>query len=321
MHAKVAKEPYARSPLRELGKGLAEPAGWGVSLLSAAGLKSSDQPNQDSFSYTTLQSGWLLCVVCDGHGDRGEVISSRVSRMLPYLLSQKIETEELSLPEALVPAFLAAQADLERNFGPAQVYSGATVALLCVREDGSSAWVAHAGDSRVVLADLAQNTVLFESDEHKAHDPEENCRLRAAGAQIIQKTYENGELVSRVFVPRTGVPGLAMSRSLGDGCLKKYGVTAEPEVRDISDLWHACDAPAVVLASDGLWDTFSAEETVKELSRLRAGGGDVLLGVEDLCGRSQQRWIQMEGDYCDDITILCVAPRSSLGPLECGHKQ
>lgn len=54
--------------------------------------------------------------------------------------------------------------------------------------------------------------------------------------------YDDGEVVSRIFIPkcgspchcrgrchwrtknddlRTGVPGLAMSRSMGDGCLKK----------------------------------------------------------------------------------------------------
>merc|ERR1712050_445844 len=117
--------------------------------------------------------------------------------------------------------------------------------------EGTQVWLAHAGDSRAILGDLAAGSSLFSSSDHKAHDPTEHERLTEAGAQVIQKRYEDGELVSRVFVPKTGVPGLAMSRSLGDGCLKPYGVTAVPEVQNITDLWETCAAPCVVIASDG----------------------------------------------------------------------
>merc|ERR1712008_269364 len=127
---------------------------------------------------------------------------------------------------------------------------------------------------------------------HKAHDPTEFRRLQSCGAQVIKKRYEDGEMVSRVFVPRTGVPGLAMSRSLGDGCLKKYGVVADPEVHDISDHWKSCTSPCVLMASDGLWDTMDPEEA--------------------LVRRSQKLWIESEGDYCDDVTVLFMAPSAGL---------
>ncbi|CAE8645052.1 unnamed protein product, partial [Polarella glacialis] len=149
-----------------------------------------------------------------------------------------------------------------------------------------------------------------------AHDPEEYSRLQAAGAQVIEKRYEDNEVVSRVFIPKTGVPGLAMSRSLGDGCLKKYGVTAEPEVRDVTSLWRGCRAPCVVLASDGLWDTISVEETVASLTARVRTGREVGLGVEALLRRSQRRWIEAEGDYCDDVTVLLVAPSASIQPRQ-----
>merc|ERR1712039_6090 len=103
-----------------------------------------------------------------------------------------------------------------------------------------------------------------------------------------------------------------MSRSLGDGCLKKYGVTAEPEVRNVSDLWDRCTAPIVVLASDGLWDTITVEETISSLTARAHAGLDVKIGAEALLRRSQRLWIENEGDYCDDVTVLLLAPTASL---------
>jgi len=309
-HSRSTFEPYELSPVRELGGGKEVPSDWSVRLISAAGMKGGECPNQDAFSYTLLDSGWIVCVACDGHGEAGEVVSERVTRMVPLFLSQHLP--ELGLEEALRKAFALAQADLERCFSSAQTYSGATVAACCISCDGSEAWFAHAGDSRAVLGDLESGTAHFITGEHKAHDPGESKRLEEAGAQVITKQYEDGELVSRIFIPKTGVPGLAMSRSLGDGCLKKYGVTAEPDVHDVSGFWSRCEAPFILLASDGLWDTITVDESVSELAVRKRKGLDVQLGAEALLRRSQRLWIEAEGDYCDDITVLFVAPSASL---------
>jgi len=309
-HSRPTFEPYGLSPLRQLGGGAEVPAGWSARLLSAAGMKGGESPNQDAVSYTVLDSGWIVCVACDGHGEQGEIVAERVARMIPLFLSQHLP--DLGLKEALPQAFSQAQSDLERCFSSAQTYSGATVVVCCIHSVNGEAWVAYAGDSRVVVGDLDSGEALFITGEHKAHDPEESQRLAEAGAQVITKRYEDGELVSRIFIPKTGVPGLAMSRSLGDGCLKKYGVIAVPDVHDVTDVWERSMAPFMVLASDGLWDTLTAEETVNELTVRRARGLDVQTGAEALLRRSQRLWIEAEGDYCDDISILLVAPSASL---------
>lgn len=309
-HSRPSYEPYALSEMRELGRGAAAAESWAARLVSAAGLKNGTSLNQDAYSYTVLDDGWIVCVTCDGHGERGEVISERVARMLPHYLSKLLTT--MTREEALRSAFAEAQSDLERCFTTAQIYSGATAAVCCMRADRQEVWFAHAGDSRVLLGDLASGEVVFKTEEHKGHDPEEHQRLQGAGAQVIQKRYADGTLVSRIFIPRTGVPGLAMSRSLGDGCLKKYGVIAEPEIHNVTGLWHSCMAPVVVLASDGLFDYVSVEETISTLSDRYVAGIDVQKGAEVLLRRSQRLWIEAEGDYCDDVTVLLVAPRASL---------
>jgi len=310
VHSRPVYEPYGLSVVREMGQGSSAPDGWAAKLLSATGMKNSDSPNQDSFSYTLLDSGWILCIACDGHGEQGEVVSERVARTLPLFVARHLP--ERGPEEALRQAFAEAQQDLELCFRSAQIYSGATAVVCCVHHERQEVWTAHAGDSRVVLGDLDDGSVVCITEEHKAHDPEEFKRLKAAGAQVIQKKYDDGELVSRIFIPRTGIPGLAMSRSLGDGCLKKYGVCAEPDVRGISDMWRRCAAPVLLLASDGLWDTITAEEAIKALAARCHSGVDALLGAEALLRRSQRLWIEEEGDYCDDVTVLLLAPSASL---------
>eukprot|EP00435_Cladocopium_sp_Y103_P066699 s393_g29.t1 len=249
-YSRACMEPYTVSTVRHFGKGVESPDGWSAHFISTSGLKSSGVPNQDAYSFTTLQCGWILCIACDGHGEHGEIIAERVSRALPLFFSSYLVH---GTEEALRRAFQSAQNDLESSFGPMQVYSGATVVMCCIDKDAESVWCAHVGDSRLVVGDMDTGQPVFCSTEHKAHDAEEYKRLEAAGAQVIQKRYDDGEVVSRIFIPKTGVPGLAMSRSMGDGCLKKYGVTAEPDISNITDSWNSCALPGMIMGSDGLW--------------------------------------------------------------------
>ena len=56
------------------------------------------------------------------------------------------------------------------------------------------------------------------------------------------------------------VPGLAMTRSMGDSVAKSVGVTYEPEIKEFS---LTDDDKILVLASDGLWDRISNDEVTR----------------------------------------------------------
>ena len=62
----------------------------------------------------------------------------------------------------------------------------------------------------------------------------------------------------RVWLKNKQVPGLAMTRSIGDLVAASVGVTSEPEIHVYSNL-KSTDK-ALVIASDGLWDRFSNKE-------------------------------------------------------------
>lgn len=308
VYTRPATEPYDFSTLREFGCGASPPEGWMMRLETAAGLKSVPCPNQDAFSYTLLDSGWVFLVVCDGHGDHGEIISERVARTIPLFLSQHVSS---GVESALTEAFHRGQADLERSFKVEQQFSGTTVTACCIHTKTAEVWIAHAGDSPVVIGDLQTGASLFYTEDHKAYHPEEAERLQKCGAKVITKTYEDGDILSRVFIPRAGIPGLAMSRSLGDGCLKKYGVIATPEVRNVTDLWSSCNAPVALLGSDGLFDFIRPEAATSVMSARIRGGQDLKIGMLKLIRQAQHLWIEAEENYCDDITVMLLGQPSA----------
>lgn len=320
LHSIPARVSFQTSEERQYGKADIPP-GLSLRIISSNGMKerSGKGPNQDAYSYTHVIGNWIICVVCDGHGLYGEVVAQRVAIMIPLLLSQLLPSG-FNPMDALGVAFNQTQEHLERSLEEEQFISGATVAACLFNVESSECWFANCGDSTLMLGDLSTGAVVARSKDHYAHDPVELARLKEYGAKVLIKEYDDEKTVSRVFIPDTEVPGLAMSRALGDGCLKDWGVTAEPEIINVTEEWASCQTPAVVLASDGLWNMVPCEEVFAGLHRRHKFGsevtGHVLLGVEALCRRAQETMANMHlgGDgyaYCDDTTIalLTLRPR------------
>lgn len=59
----------------------------------------------------------------------------------------------------------------------------------------------------------------------------------------------------RVWLKTKPVPGLAMTRSIGDMAATSVGVTAEPEIKVFTNL--SPNDKFIVIASDGIWDRIS----------------------------------------------------------------
>lgn len=122
-----------------------------------------------------------------------------------------------------------------------------TTALIAIQE-GSKLIVANVGDSRGVMCDSRGNAIPISFD-HKPQQMRERKRIKEAGGFV---TF-NG--VWRV----AGI--LATSRALGDYPLKdKKLVIADPDILTFNLNDHK--PLFVILASDGLWDTFTNEEAV-----------------------------------------------------------
>ncbi|KAI5632818.1 protein phosphatase 2C domain-containing protein [Phthorimaea operculella] len=159
-----------------------------------------------------------------------------------YLDKGKINFGKLLTDEVLAADRLLVEA-AKRSLNVA-----GTTALIAIME-GNNLIVANVGDSRGVMCDSRGNAIPVSFD-HKPQQVREQKRIEAAGGYIAF----NG--VWRV----AGI--LATSRAMGDYPLKdKRFVIADPDILTFNLDDHK--PMFVVLASDGLWDTFTNEEAVK----------------------------------------------------------
>jgi serine/threonine protein phosphatase PrpC len=111
---------------------------------------------------------------------------------------------------------------------------------------------ANAGDARIVLGHRGLATRL--TKDHRTDDPDEVQRIETAGGFMFK---------GRVL----GV--LAVTRSLGDHCMKDY-VIAQPFLRETTiellegdDEDNSGEDPSfLILACDGLWDVMEDQQAV-----------------------------------------------------------
>lgn len=142
--------------------------------------------------------------------------------------------------------------------------SGSTVTMVIF--EGNKVITLNAGDSRAIKVSVfkrgekthVEATAL--TIDHKPELSEEKQRILNAGGRIKAfKDNDTNEDIGpqRVWLRNQEMPGLAMSRSLGDKIAHSVGVSSVPEV-----LEHmlGSDDKFVVIASDGVWEFISNEE-------------------------------------------------------------
>jgi serine/threonine protein phosphatase PrpC len=105
----------------------------------------------------------------------------------------------------------------------------------------------------------------------------------------------------RVWLKHKQVPGLAMTRSIGDMAAASVGVTAEPEIKVIPNLSQR--DKFLVIASDGIWDRLSNQEIMMLIAKQYYPTRDADGAASHLVREAVDRW-QSEQGMVDDITIV-----------------
>jgi len=195
---------------------------------------------------------WGFFAVYDGHGgsQAAESCEAEFHRLLMAELRTALREQRRPsspLTDDTIAAIFARvfqkMDDQLRGKGAWRFGCTATIVLVRRSASGVRLHTANVGDSRAVAVDGGRGEVRVSMD-HRPTDPSEARRVREEGG----------------FVSMGRVGGeLAVSRAMGDLLLKSSGVSCRPSVsaRDASrDL-------AVVIASDGLWDTIEDKEVAK----------------------------------------------------------
>jgi serine/threonine protein phosphatase PrpC len=100
------------------------------------------------------------------------------------------------------------------------------------------------------------------SRDHKPDEIDEAARVIAAGGRIEPYQDEEGNSLgpARVWLKYQDMPGLAMTRSLGDTVAASVGVISEPEIVGFD---VTTDDKFLIIGSDGIFEFVSNEDAVR----------------------------------------------------------
>ncbi|XP_075717451.1 integrin-linked kinase-associated serine/threonine phosphatase 2C [Rhinoderma darwinii] len=239
--------------------------------------------------------------VFDGHG------GSRAARYAAHNLHQNFLKKlprgdggsvDKAIKKSLLDAFKQTDEEfLKQAASQKPAWKDGTTAI-CVLVADNILYIANLGDSRALLCRMNEEThkptVLSLSKEHNPTQYEERMRIQRAGGNV-----RDGRVL--------GV--LEVSRSLGDGQYKRCGVISIPDVK-------RCPLTEgdkfVLLACDGLFKAFSAEEAVNfilshvqdEGSPTEEGSLDMEARYESACHRLANEAVRRGA--ADNVTVLVV---------------
>jgi len=185
-------------------------------------------------------------------------------------------------------------------------FSGTTAIVVYI--NGDKIYSCNAGDSRAVLGRVLQAPVnspaKYEavplSSDQKPERADERERIIASRGRVEACHGSRGEDIGplRVWLRDQDVPGLAMTRSIGDFVAASVGVSCVPEVwtRTVAD-----EDRFIILASDGVWEFISSQEAVDMVSNTRSPEQ----ACKILTDEATKRW-HREEEVVDDITAIVI---------------
>ena len=187
--------------------------------------------------------------------------------------------------------------------------SGSTVclSLLC----NKNLICANLGDSRVILCSYNEKKEWKASQltkDHKPIDKEEYKRIINSGgtvSRMINLEKDNQEVGPyRVWgKSQSKGPGLAMSRSIGDGMAKKLGVSGEPDIYEYN--LNENDK-FVICATDGVWEYLTNEEAMDIVKESYIKGDKAEEACELLVKSATNTWRQENTNTVDDISCAIL---------------
>jgi serine/threonine protein phosphatase PrpC len=293
---------------------------------------------QDSFTFLSSE-GQFLAILFDGHGKDGRRVSLFCRDFMKKYF--EINSEAFEVDPKLAIEDMVDQCDFDlASSGIECNLSGTTAVVIVINSLGIHA--GSVGDSRAVLASVPKDNSLSFPEyrasqfkrlvqpsrnlnalpltvDQKPNHEEELRRIKAAGGVVEKLADEMGRPVGpyRVWKKKGNLPGLAMSRSIGDRLAHDIGVISTPIFHSFS--FYPGFDQFIVLASDGIWDVMDNFEVINFVEKFRkncqgeSGCYPARLSNSTisrlLCEEARFRWfgvIEEEDVMIDDISCIVI---------------
>ena len=170
---------------------------------------------------------------------------------------------------------------------------------------------ANVGDSRSILCSCNEKNEWKASQltkDHKPMEQDEYRRIISSGGTVSRmiNIEKNNEEVGPYRVwgkTQDKGPGLAMSRSIGDGKAKKLGVLGEPDVYEY--ILNENDK-FVVCATDGIWEYLSNEDVMNIVKEVYLNGEKAENACDLLVKNATSIWKKENNTTIDDISCAIL---------------
>ena len=209
---------------------------------------------EDRHRIKELEPNLLYFAVFDGHGGSpaAEFCHQHMEEYIEYWLARKERDLEKILQHAFVETNNAFARWLVYNWSGHEQSTAGTTATVCLLRNSIELVIGQVGDSRAILCRNGEAIRL--TNDHSAHQTMEKERIIKSGGTIKTDSVGRALVNSR----------LAMSRSIGDLDLKRYGVSALPDTRSV-EIKHGKDA-CVILTTDGVNFVMSDQEVTNAVN-------------------------------------------------------
>mmetsp|Transcript_65299 Transcript_65299/g.141747 ORF Transcript_65299/g.141747 Transcript_65299/m.141747 type:complete len:551 (+) Transcript_65299:74-1726(+) len=171
--------------------------------------------------------------IANGHGKprTSEALCAKIAEALPLLFLQSVPFMRNDIAGGLVNAFHLVHREASMELNLALAGAAVTVALV----DDEHVWIAHVGDCRAVLGvpDVKENAEQFHFDincltsDHTLAVKKEFDRIADHAGECRKLVGDN---VYRLYIGDCEVPGLTLTRAIGDRLAHAVGLTHLPSV-------------------------------------------------------------------------------------------
>ena len=169
--------------------------------------------------------------------------------------------------------------------------------------------LANIGDSRAILCSYNKSWKSSQlTKDHKPKDKSEYKRIIASGGTVSRmiNIEKNEEEIGPYRVwdkTQDKGPGLAMSRSIGDGQAKNLGVLAEPDIFEYT--LNEADK-FIVCASDGIWEYLSNDNVMNIIKDIYENEGKAEDACDLLVKKASEEWKKENNKTMDDISCAIL---------------
>ena len=233
---------------------------------SIKGLKKKmDMTGQDVYDIIKdLSDNVKYFAVYDGHGTKGlQAAEGLKTEIRNKLYSDKKLISGFKDLKKVEAYFKSLYRGIQKKLAGTNEYDLSGTCSISVLLVDNKMFVINLGDSRCVLGQrkngdenkLGEKVGIEMSIDQKPMREDEKLRIIEKGGEVSDKLAG----APRVYRKNDEVPGLAVSRSIGDIVAHEVGVSCEPEIfeKELDS-----DDHFIVIGSDGIWDAMSSCEVV-----------------------------------------------------------